>query len=526
MPYPLSIPELMRQLEISGDRTTMELVKAIVTSGHEAVPNLCKILKDRSYWEASGDRGWMPLHAVKLLGTIADPRALPELIDALLLAGEFDDEWILEDLPIVFGRIGTQAIEPLKGFILEHKDDYELWWPRSAAADGLVSIAMKHPDEKERILSFLHSLFSVDDDAEFLSFVASGLYDMNDISSIPVLEKAFDDDLIQEDIFSRDDLQDFSKVKERHSGVYDRDPLDFYEPDRVAARQARWEKEKKEKERFAAEKREKFEKNLAHEMRRLETAMKMTGLNILPKLRKAGRNDPCPCGSGKKYKKCCLSSVDAIPAKQVLGGGRYATYEHIERASPYDPVLVLENLTALALQAEEEGDAVLAMDIFRKLEPLAERTESGMLGNLLNFWGDFCFNHREFGEEGLRIIRKLRAFYNNKDKEQWASAIMDEADYLDLLGRREEGLLEYEKLLKELPDFHWIYIRFARFLERGGRFVDAAGQYSHVLGMDEEIDSGDMVIVARELKELAAGHDIELDPETQEEIEMLLEDGV
>jgi uncharacterized protein YecA (UPF0149 family) len=26
-----------------------------------------------------------------------------------------------------------------------------------------------------------------------------------------------------------------------------------------------------------------------------------------PKLsaKKAGRNDPCPCGSGKKYKKCC-----------------------------------------------------------------------------------------------------------------------------------------------------------------------------------------------------------------------------
>ena len=22
---------------------------------------------------------------------------------------------------------------------------------------------------------------------------------------------------------------------------------------------------------------------------------------------KVGRNDPCPCGSGKKYKKCCLN---------------------------------------------------------------------------------------------------------------------------------------------------------------------------------------------------------------------------
>ncbi len=26
---------------------------------------------------------------------------------------------------------------------------------------------------------------------------------------------------------------------------------------------------------------------------------------------KVGRNDPCPCGSGKKYKKCCLSKSQA-----------------------------------------------------------------------------------------------------------------------------------------------------------------------------------------------------------------------
>jgi len=24
---------------------------------------------------------------------------------------------------------------------------------------------------------------------------------------------------------------------------------------------------------------------------------------------KVGRNEPCPCGSGKKFKKCCLGSV-------------------------------------------------------------------------------------------------------------------------------------------------------------------------------------------------------------------------
>jgi preprotein translocase subunit SecA len=26
------------------------------------------------------------------------------------------------------------------------------------------------------------------------------------------------------------------------------------------------------------------------------------------KVEKAGPNDPCPCGSGKKYKKCCMGS--------------------------------------------------------------------------------------------------------------------------------------------------------------------------------------------------------------------------
>jgi uncharacterized protein YecA (UPF0149 family) len=32
---------------------------------------------------------------------------------------------------------------------------------------------------------------------------------------------------------------------------------------------------------------------------------------VLPSLRtspKIGRNDPCPCNSGKKYKKCCIAT--------------------------------------------------------------------------------------------------------------------------------------------------------------------------------------------------------------------------
>ncbi len=31
---------------------------------------------------------------------------------------------------------------------------------------------------------------------------------------------------------------------------------------------------------------------------------------------KIGRNDPCPCGSGKKYKKCCAGKNDVVLARR------------------------------------------------------------------------------------------------------------------------------------------------------------------------------------------------------------------
>ncbi|SEL08216.1 SEC-C motif-containing protein [Carnobacterium iners] len=34
-----------------------------------------------------------------------------------------------------------------------------------------------------------------------------------------------------------------------------------------------------------------------------------SSLSDKPVIKKVGRNDPCPCGSGKKYKKCCLNKV-------------------------------------------------------------------------------------------------------------------------------------------------------------------------------------------------------------------------
>lgn len=68
---------------------------------------------------------------------------------------------------------------------------------------------------------------------------------------------------------------------------------------------------------------------------------------------KVGRNDPCPCGSGKKFKTCCLEVADALVPDRwagwmLLGAGRYILSED-PRSWPDDPLLFqMENRAAIA----------------------------------------------------------------------------------------------------------------------------------------------------------------------------------
>jgi tetratricopeptide (TPR) repeat protein len=43
---------------------------------------------------------------------------------------------------------------------------------------------------------------------------------------------------------------------------------------------------------------------------------------------KPGRNDPCPCGSGAKYKKCCLAKEEALAREQHAKAEAERTASH------------------------------------------------------------------------------------------------------------------------------------------------------------------------------------------------------
>lgn len=56
---------------------------------------------------------------------------------------------------------------------------------------------------------------------------------------------------------------------------------------------------------------------------------------------KPGRNEPCPCGSGKKYKRCCMNSISKQHASML---------DDIEQVAAMNPNLSLEELTIVAEQ--------------------------------------------------------------------------------------------------------------------------------------------------------------------------------
>jgi len=66
---------------------------------------------------------------------------------------------------------------------------------------------------------------------------------------------------------------------------------------------------------------------------------------------KIGRNDPCPCGSGRKYKKCCLQKDNADGAE----AGAVAQQYHRD-ALAFTLATTVEDVWAMRVPVQEGCD--------------------------------------------------------------------------------------------------------------------------------------------------------------------------
>ena len=89
---------------------------------------------------------------------------------------------------------------------------------------------------------------------------------------------------------------------------------------------------------------------------------------------KSSRNEPCPCGSGKKYKQCCLQGSGA-PAIQESKGHDGAIARVVEWLSGH-------HRKALHAAFDELLDDLLAKEDAGKLDQIDEESWTGIQINL------------------------------------------------------------------------------------------------------------------------------------------------
>ena len=316
--------ELIALLISEEDRVTREHVLELAGRA-DAIEPLLDIVRNEYYWTVEeGGEFWLMMHAVTALCLSRDSAALPTLIESLPSPWKFHYDWLHTQLPAGLAQFGEIAVEPLMNHIRQHKTDNDdtVTYHRSDAANALTRIALENPSVRERVLDFLCGV--IDDpeekDAEFLGFVVDDPVALDFERGMETARRAYERKVV--DHFVNGDFNSFAQEMEKRRGKpsweLTLDILDFYSPDSIANRQARWKKEAEDQAEWERQKEEKASAassaSKSYSPPPVEAAKIPDGFSPgssggLVREEKIGRNEPCPCGSGKKYKKCCGANV-------------------------------------------------------------------------------------------------------------------------------------------------------------------------------------------------------------------------
>lgn len=247
-------------LRQTGETLADELRACILSMGAAAVPPLITLLEDddAAAEDAPGE-GWPPIHAVDLLADLRAEEAIEPMLRALR-GGDMDDilsSRVAVRLPV----FGAAALEPVLA---------ELSGIRNTnRAVVLCAILANLGVKDDRVWLALSECFG-EEPALSAGFLAT----YGDDRALPLIEReifAFDGE--SPSSLARFDLELLVEAYEELAGEM---------PERLAAR-------------------------VDYLFERQSSAGALTDSPLPAVSTKVGRNEPCPCGSGKKHKRCCLA---------------------------------------------------------------------------------------------------------------------------------------------------------------------------------------------------------------------------
>jgi hypothetical protein len=239
--------------------------------GDEHVGELIRLACDPAMHtdDSTATEVWAPMHAWRALGQLRAEASIVPLL-ALLKTLE-DDEAADAELPVVFAMIGPVAIPFLVGFLADPANPS---LATSTAILGIKEIALRHPACRDECVGILVRILEATNHTNTWTggCVVCALMDLTAVETIDAIRDAFRRDAVDSSLPG--DLEDVE--------------IEFGLRERRATPRPHYMMLPEDWARLPKE--DRFQPHI----------------DVLPKREKVGRNDPCPCGSGKKYKKCCL----------------------------------------------------------------------------------------------------------------------------------------------------------------------------------------------------------------------------
>ncbi len=232
---------------------------------NENVDELIKMTLDEELHNSSSESTeiWAPIHAWRTLGQI---KAVSSAEFLLKLFSKVDDDWVNDEIPKVFEMLGPETISVIQHYMETNEDDL---YANICALNCLEKIGNEYHESRLTCIDILSNQLKKceEQDETYNAFLVSYLVDLNATEAIEIITNAYKKNTVELSVTG--DLEEVEielKLRIKRSTP-----------------------------------RPNFGINDAFDFSDIPVSIQI--VNDSPKV---GRNDPCPCGSGKKYKKCCL----------------------------------------------------------------------------------------------------------------------------------------------------------------------------------------------------------------------------
>lgn len=288
--------ELIKKIEYNSGKFPTHELEEIIKRKDEAIPYLIDIIKNvienpTKYIELPNYFGH--IYAVFLLAQFKVNEFYPLVIKLLKLPDEipydlFGDS-ITDDMQRILASICGRDIEPIKELIENPSVEVFI---RGTALSALVILVLDERLERKYILEYCKDLLTnnvENNNPIFMGEVVSSCYDLYPEEIYDTIKEAYEKKLIDESMINLFDIN--NRLKKSKEEVIESSKNNIHlQLINDSIKDMKWW--------------DCFDENKKKRNQNIENFFN-NNIKTKTYIQKIGRNEPCPCGSGKKYKKCC-----------------------------------------------------------------------------------------------------------------------------------------------------------------------------------------------------------------------------